>query len=98
MEIGHEISFLPSADSVMGSCQLLTKECALSTCKHCIGGLPRNSVERDWLTDRARNNLKNVEGPLNTKTTTTTNEFTSRQFVKLLKTLAHFVMSNLPLT
>ena len=28
---------------------------------NCIGGLPRNSVRR--LTDRARNNLKSVEGP-----------------------------------
>ena len=28
---------------------------------NCLGGLPRNSV--DWLTDRARNDLKCVKGP-----------------------------------
>ena len=44
------------------SCQLLAKECALST-GNCLGGLPRNSVAR--LTDRARNDLKCVEGPWN---------------------------------
>ena len=46
-----------------GSYQLLAKECAPSTGKlpRTGGGLPRNSVAR--LTDRARNDLKCVEGP-----------------------------------
>ena len=42
------------------SCQLLAKECALSTGK-CLEGLPKNSVVR--VTDRARNDLKCVKGP-----------------------------------
>ena len=42
------------------SCQLLAKECALSTGK-CLGGLPRNSVV--GVTDCTRNDLKCVEGP-----------------------------------
>ena len=43
-----------------GSCQLLAKECALST-----GKLPRRLAQEVWivLTDRARNGLKCVEGP-----------------------------------
>ena len=45
------------------SCQLLAKEWALST-SNCLGGLPRNSVAR--LTDHFWNDLKCVEGPLNT--------------------------------
>ena len=42
------------------SCQLLAKECALST-----GKLPRRLAQEVWivLTDRARNDLKCVEGP-----------------------------------
>ena len=42
------------------SCQLLAKECALST-----GKLPRSLAQEVWivLTDRARNDLKCVEGP-----------------------------------
>ena len=58
VEIGHEINFyghsLPSTDSRN------TKECAL-VLVNCLGGLPRNSVDR--LTDHARNDLKHVEGP-----------------------------------
>ena len=43
-----------------GSCQLLAKECALST-----GKLPRRLAQEVWivLPDRARNGLKYVEGP-----------------------------------
>ena len=46
----------------LASYQLLAKECALSSLLvNCLGGLPRNSVDR--FTDRARNYLKEVEGP-----------------------------------
>ena len=60
VETGNEIIssaiLSPSRWFKKGRCQLLAKECALST-----GKLPRNSV--DMLTDRARNDMKSVEGP-----------------------------------
>ena len=59
MEIGHEINFyghsLPSTDSRNA------KECAL-VLVNCLGGLPRNSVDR--LTDHARNMSKGHKTPI----------------------------------
>ena len=62
-EIGHEnismtIIFLLLIEEECAG-ELLAKECALTILVNCLGGLPRNSIDR--LTDRARNDLKSVK-------------------------------------
>ena len=59
MEIGHEIISAAIFSPLLiqeGQLSVTGKECALIT-----GNLPRNSVDK--LTDRARNDLKSVDGP-----------------------------------
>ena len=51
--------YLPSADSRRAAVRYWRNEYALTILVNCLGGLPGNSVDR--LTDRARNDLKNVE-------------------------------------
>ena len=51
-----------SAELKMHPPKLLTvRVCIAVVLVNCLGGLPRNSVDR--LTDRARNDLKSVGGP-----------------------------------